>query len=95
MWGFGESGIRRVGAWPGETLLDAIQRHHIPGIPAECQGGDKEFPAWVQPYDYYSTGVHCGKCAVNIPDPWNGRIYVPDTEKQVLEMKDTDTVTRE
>ena len=69
-----------MGAWPGETLLEAIKRHRVPGIPADCGGGDNEFPPWLQPYDYYSVGAMCTKCSVIIPDPWNSKIYVPATE---------------
>ena len=76
---------RRVGAWPGETLLAAIERHNIFGIPADCEGGDPEFPVWMQPYDYYSVGVMCSKCQVVIPEEWNARIAKPDVEREYIE----------
>ena len=76
---------RRVAAFEGETLLSAIERYNIGGIPADCAGGDPEFPAWMQPYDYYSSGVYCSKCQVAIPDPWYNKIPMPSTEKDNID----------
>ena len=72
---------RRVGAIPGESLLTAIKRHNIRGIPADCGGGDEEFPPWTIPQDYFSAGVQCTTCSVVIPSPWNEEIYKPHMEK--------------
>jgi hypothetical protein len=33
---------RRIAATSGESLLEVIQRHRVPGIHADCGGGDQE-----------------------------------------------------
>ena len=33
---------RRLAASSGESLLEVIQRHRVPGIFPDCDGGDKE-----------------------------------------------------
>ena len=81
---------RRVGAWPNESLLDALQRHKIQGIFGDCQGGDRELPPHEIPYDYYSHGVGCGTCQVVIPDPWYDQIHhMPNVERKRLDRSTT------
>ena len=53
---------RRVAAWPGESMLDALQRQKIPGIFGDCNGGDRELAPHEIPFDYYSHGVGCATC---------------------------------
>ena len=52
---------RRIAATSGESLLEVIQRHRVPGVHGDCGGGDKEnsMRAHQIPYDFYSAGVHC------------------------------------
>ena len=63
---------RRIAARAGESLLEAMQRHDIPGIHADCGGGDAEnsMRPYQTPVDFYSAGVHCAMCSVHIGDPW-------------------------
>ena len=63
---------RRVAGYNGESLLQVIQRHNVPGIFPDCKGGDNEytFAPHQVPYDFYGMGVSCGQCSVHIPDPW-------------------------
>ena len=52
---------RRMAAFAGESLLQVITRHKVPGIFPECNGGDDEnqMQPFQTPIDYYSAGVHC------------------------------------
>ena len=50
---------RRCAAYYGESLLDVIKRHRVPGMIADCDGGDKELKPSQVPYDYYSMGALC------------------------------------
>eukprot|EP00356_Strombidium_inclinatum_P006237 CAMPEP_0170481098 /NCGR_PEP_ID=MMETSP0208-20121228/1673_1 /TAXON_ID=197538 /ORGANISM="Strombidium inclinatum, Strain S3" /LENGTH=172 /DNA_ID=CAMNT_0010753743 /DNA_START=50 /DNA_END=565 /DNA_ORIENTATION=+ len=78
---------RRVAAFEGESLMEAINRHVIPGFHPECQGGDQDhtFAAHQVPYDYYSMGVGCGQCSVVIPDPHYDKLNKkPSTEDHTM-----------
>ena len=62
----------------------------MPGIAADCEGGDKEnsMRPFQIPYDYYSAGVSCGMCSVHIPDPWFEKLNrKPSSEVNVLEKR--------
>ena len=63
---------RRIAAHKGESLLEVIKRHRVPGIHPDCDGGDKEnsMQPYQVPYDFYSQGVSCGQCMVHIGNPW-------------------------
>lgn len=63
---------RRMAAQSGESLLQVMQRHRVPGMFPDCDGGDKEHSMmpYQVPFDWYSMGVHCAQCSVHIPDPW-------------------------
>ena len=79
---------RRIPAWPGESLLESIKRYRVPGIPADCNGGDPELKPWQVPYDYYSAGVYCSTCMVAIPDPWFEKIPMTSVETNQIERSD-------
>jgi hypothetical protein len=49
----------RVAGFTGESLLEVIKRNNVPGLPADCGGGDNELTPYQIPYDFYSTGVTC------------------------------------
>ena len=81
---------RRIAAMSGESLLDVIKRHRVPGVYADCDGGDKEnsMRAHQIPYDFYSAGVHCAQCSVHVPDPWYEKLNkMPSTETRRLEKR--------
>ena len=61
---------RRIAGFSGESLLDVMQRCHIPGIYPDCNGGDKEgsMEPFQIPYDYYSMGVTCAQCSIVVAD---------------------------
>jgi ferredoxin len=61
---------RRVAGFSGESLLDVIQRNKIPGIFADCNGGDNELKPYQIPVDFFTSGVSCAQCSIVIPDPW-------------------------
>ena len=61
---------RRVAGFSGESLLDVIQRNKIPGIFADCNGGDNELKPYQVPVDMYTSGVSCAQCSIVVPDPW-------------------------
>ena len=79
---------RRYAAFKGETLLDVLMRNDAPNVFPDCGGGDGEYtfsPAQV-PYDYYSSGVHCGQCHVMVSDPHFDKLNKkPSTETYTLE----------
>ena len=54
---------RRMAARAGESLLEVLERHRMPGIWADCAGGDQENSMRVHqnPIDFYTKGVHCAK----------------------------------
>ena len=82
---------RRIACTKGESLLEAMQRHRIPGIHPDCKGGDPEnsMRAHQVPYDYYSMGVSCGQCSVHIGDPWFDKTNkMPSSELKVLEKRE-------
>ena len=81
---------RRIPAFKGESLLNALERHRTPGIFSDCSGGDREgtMEPFQIPYDYYSMGVHCGQCSVVIPDPWADKVNgIYSSEERVLGRK--------
>ena len=81
---------RRIACNKGESLLDAIKRHRVPGIHPDCDGGDKEHSmlSYQVPYDFYSAGVSCGQCMVHIGDPWFDKLNkIPSTETKQLEKR--------
>ena len=63
---------RRMAAMSGESLLQVLERHNVPGIFPDCRGGDNEnqMAPYQIPVDFYSAGVHCAQCSVHVPDPW-------------------------
>ena len=67
---------RRVAGFSGENLLDVLLRNHIPGIPNDITGGDKEGSMETHqiPYDYYSMGVDSAQCAIIIADQWADKV---------------------
>lgn len=74
---------RRLSATSGESLLEVMKRHRVPGVHPDCDGGDKEnsMQAYQVPYDFYAMGVHCAQCSVHIPDPWFDKLNKsPSTE---------------
>ena len=82
---------RRMAAFAGESLLEVLERHKMPGIWADCGGGDQEnsMRAHQVPYDFYSAGVHCGQCAVHVPNPWFDKLNKkPSTEDWRLSTRD-------
>ena len=52
---------RRMAARAGESLLEVLNRHQMPGIHPDCDGGDNEnqMRPHQEPYDSFSAGVHC------------------------------------
>lgn len=81
---------RRVAATSGESLLEVMKRHRVPGMFPDCDGGDKEhqMQSHQVPYDWYSMGVHCAQCSVHIPDPWFEKLNKkPSTETRRLESR--------
>ena len=77
---------RRAAAFNGESIMQALYKHHIPGLYAECQGGDSEFPAHQVPYEYYSAGVHCGQCKIEVHDGWLDKLNrMTSNERTVLD----------
>ena len=66
----------RVGGWEGESLLQCLERHNVPGIYAECGGGDDELRPFEHPVDYYTFPPTCGQCSVFIPDPWSDKVTI-------------------
>lgn len=78
---------RRLSATKGESLLHVLQRHKVPGIHPDCDGGDKEnqmLPYQI-PFDWYSMGVSCGMCSVHIPDPYFDKLNKsPQVEQDKL-----------
>ena len=81
---------RRVTANKGESLLEVLKRNNVPGVVADCNGGDQEasFQSHQVPFDYYSAGVSCGQCTVHIGDPWYSMLNrMPSTEQRVLDKR--------
>ena len=77
---------RRVGAFPGESLLEAINRHKIHGIYSDDNGGDREgsMEPHQIPYDYYSMGVSSGQCAVIIADQWIDKVNKMHSQEEKI-----------
>ena len=78
---------RRYAAYKGESLLDVLTRHSVPGIFADDLGGDREnqMKPYQVPYDFYSAGVRTGQDAVHIPDPWFDKLNaINSSEEQVM-----------
>ena len=67
-------------------MLVSLQRYHVPGLPADCGGGDVEMPAYQQPVDFFSHGVGCAQCQVILSEEFAKSIPMPSTEKTRLEM---------
>eukprot|EP00997_Jenningsia_sp_PLL12_P008069 NODE_4790_length_627_cov_53.418685_g4123_i0.p1 GENE.NODE_4790_length_627_cov_53.418685_g4123_i0~~NODE_4790_length_627_cov_53.418685_g4123_i0.p1 ORF type:complete len:109 (+),score=13.64 NODE_4790_length_627_cov_53.418685_g4123_i0:240-566(+) len=68
--------------------MDTLYKHNVPGLYFDFGGGDSEFRAHVQPYDYYSQGVDCGNCQIEIGDKWIGKLNpIPSTERRVLDQQ--------
>ena len=82
---------RRMAGYAGESLLEVMMRHKMPGIWPDCAGGDQEnqMRAHQDPVDYYSAGVHCAQCSVHIPHPWHDKLNrKPDTEVRRISNRD-------
>ena len=82
---------RRMAATSGESLLEVMKRHDIPGMFPDCDGGDKEnsMQSHQIPVDFYSAGVHCAQCSVHISDPWYDQLNKqPITEQRRIEKRD-------
>ena len=68
-----------------------MERNRVPGIWADCEGGDREnqMTPYQDPVDWYSAGVHCAQCAVHIPDPFYSKLNkIPSTEKFRMEKRE-------
>ena len=52
---------RRLAGFAGESLLEVMERNHVPGIHNDGRGGDREdtMRSHQIPYDYYSMGPYC------------------------------------
>ena len=79
---------RRLAGRSGESLLEVLSRGEVPGLFPDCEGGDQEytFASHQVPFDYYSAGVSCGQCSVQIADPQFEKLNKkPSTEEKILE----------
>ena len=74
----------RIGAFPGESLLQAFQRYKVPGIHDDCNGGDAEgtMESHQIPYDYYSMGAGCAQCCIEIADPWVDKVNKVNSQEE-------------
>jgi hypothetical protein len=63
--------LRRLPAWPNESLADTMNRHSTDLFYTECNGGDgpRKLSDEVVVTNYTSAPT-CGKCHVVVSDPW-------------------------
>ncbi|CDW86631.1 ferredoxin [Stylonychia lemnae] len=85
---------RRIAGFENESLLEVINRGHVPGIYNECDGGDNELKPHQVPIDFYTSGAQCGQCQVVVADPWFDKLNkVLDFEDNRLLRTLTNTAT--
>ena len=77
--------LQRVPCFPGETMMVSLKKSKVPGVPAECGGGDSEMSPAEVPVDFYSFGAMWNQCQVVLTEEWATKVPMNFTEERQLE----------